>query len=432
MPSLSTSRSRECPDEESLWHYAEGKLVGDGLEAVRAHLQKCSICRAGIASFGTTKSAPVESSPSNEAPPFDAMPRELDGRYHLEEELGRGASATVYGAMDTRLGEKVALKVFRSGLGEKVAQELLIARRVSHPNVCRVYDAGVVSGAAYLSMELVSGETLAERMARHADAPDADADALMRAILSGLAAAHDAGVIHRDLKPQNILVEPSGRVVITDFGLARMADAEESRARLVGTPSTWSPEQARGEPATFASDVYSFGVIAYRLLTGRPFRVSDPSPFAAVPAGYRKMLRRALALSPAERAGTAGEVLALMRSTERPHFFARLVLSATFAALLVSAIGILVVSKRVLMPNPPEPSTNASALPPVAIATEPLAPASPSVWSLTAPATSAPRASSNPPAHPQSAHPLPKASASSWSPLVPSSAPKAPDLLFGQ
>ena len=430
------SRSNECPDEESLWRYAEGKLVGDGWVTLREHLRRCSICRAGIASFGT-ESAPVDSSPSNEAPPFDAMPRELDGRYHLEEELGRGASATVYGAMDTRLGEKVALKVFRSGLGETVAQELLIARRVSHPNVCRVYDAGVVSGAAYLSMELVSGETLAVRMANHADSPDPDADALLRAILSGLAAAHDAGVIHRDLKPQNILVEPSGRVVITDFGLARMADAEESRARLVGTPSTWSPEQARGEPATFASDVYSFGVIAYRLVTGRPFRVSDPAPFDVAPARYRKMLRRALALSPADRASTAGDVLTLLRKTERPLALARFLMAAAFAALVVSAFGILLVSKRVRTPNPVEPSTTGATLTaaPVNGASAP-----PSVWPLTAP--SAPLASSTadgffvrsasasaPVPH---GRPLPRASASSWTPLVPSSALDRPDLLFGQ
>jgi serine/threonine protein kinase len=430
VPSLSTSRSRECPDEESLWHYAEGKLVGNGLEAVRAHLQNCSICRAGIASFGTSSSAPVESSPPSEAPPFDAMPRELDGRYHLEEELGRGASATVYGAMDTRLGEKVALKVFRSGLGEKVAQELLIARRVSHPNVCRVYDAGVVSGAAYLSMELVSGETLAVRMAKHGNAPDADADTLLRAILSGLSAAHDAGVIHRDLKPQNILVEPSGRVVITDFGLARMADEEESRARLVGTPSTWSPEQARGEPATFASDVYSFGVIAYRLLTGRPFRVSDPAPFDVVPPAYRRILRRTLALSPTERAGTANEVLALMRKAERPHAFARFLMAAAFVALVVLAVGIWVVSKRGGTPNSVEPSTGAT-LPAAPAVKEPSA--GPSVWPMTSPLVpSAPRASTTPSAPVPHGRPLPRASSSSWTPLVPSSAPKASDLLFGQ
>ena len=294
-----------------MWRYAEKRTSGAELEALERHFVACSMCRAALGSFGG--SAPASASATRKE---GLPPGKIDGRYRLEKRLGSGASASVYLAEDERTGTRVALKLFRDGASERVVQELLLARRVSHPNVCRVYDAGVVGDEAYLSMEYVDGETLAERAARAGEVADPDAPRIVRAILEGLAAAHDAKVVHRDLKPQNVLVDASGRVVLTDFGLARFAGEEESRARLVGTPSTWSPEQARGEPATFASDVYSFGVVAYRLLTGRPFKLSAPKPFADVPPAYRTLLKRALELSPVERCADARVALALLPNDE--------------------------------------------------------------------------------------------------------------------
>ncbi len=327
---MASLRSSDCPDEESLWRYAEQRSSGAEREALERHFVACSMCRAALGSFGG--SAPKSASP----PRTDGLPPgKIDGRYRIEKRLGSGASASVYLAEDERTGTLVALKLFRDGASERVVQELLLARRVSHPNVCRVYDAGVVGDEAYLSMEYVDGETLAERAARSGEAADPDAPRIVRAILEGLAAAHDAKVVHRDLKPQNVLVDASGRVVLTDFGLARFAGEEESRARLVGTPSTWSPEQSRGEPATFASDVYSFGVVAYRLLTGRPFKLSAPKPFADVPPAYRTLLKRALELSPVERCADARVALALLPKDEGPSRGLR---GPVMAALVIALV----------------------------------------------------------------------------------------------
>lgn len=384
----------------------------------------CSLCSAAIASLDGSRGADA----GGEHAPDEIV----DGRYRIVEVIGRGASATVYRAVDTRLGEEVALKMFRSGLGEKVAQEVLIARRVSHPNVCRVYDASVEGDAAYLSMELVRGETLAKRLARGGQEPDPDGPAIVRAILDGLGAAHAAGVIHRDLKPQNILVEPSGRVVVTDFGLARLEGEEESRARLIGTPATWSPEQARGEPATTASDVYSFGVVAYRLLVGKPFRVSDPAPFTRVPRPYRAMLERALALSPRDRAANAAEVAEILsRGSRRP------LAVAVVLALVVGAVAAVAWAGRAPRNAAVAPEVARSASASVtALATAP--PSTP----VGLPAASAPSAlvASASPSPPRPAstsvhapHPARSVSPSPPRALPPPPPPQAgPDLLFGK
>lgn len=344
MVSVASLRSSDCPDEESLWRYAERRSSSAERDALEKHLTACSMCRAALGegvggSFGGGRSAAPDalSASANEE-----FPHKIDGRYRIEKRLGSGASASVYLAEDERTGTRVALKLFRDGASDRVVQELLLARRVSHPNVCRVYDAGVAGDVAYLSMEYVDGETLAERAARFGSEPDPEAPRITRAILEGLAAAHDAKVVHRDLKAQNVLVDTNGRVVLTDFGLARFTEEEESRARLVGSPSTWSPEQSRGEPATFASDVYSFGVVTYRLLTGRPFKLSSPKPFADVPPAYRTLLKRALELSPVERCADARVALSLLPKDEAPSDGVRRV-SIAAAALALGTCAVLLV-----------------------------------------------------------------------------------------
>ena len=432
-PSLATS-SLGCPDEESLYRYASGggKLGEPRSGEVAAHLAVCPMCRAALTSLDGSKHARDEEDTLG-----DGEERTIvDGRYRVREVLGRGASATVYRAEDTRLGEEVALKIFRAGLGEKVAQEVLIARRVSHPNVCRVYDAGVSEGVTYLSMELVRGDTLSARMAARAGEPDPEADAIVRAILAGLGAAHDAGVIHRDLKPQNILVEPSGRVVITDFGLARLADEEESRARIIGTPATWSPEQARGEPATTASDVYSFGVVAYRLLTGRAFRVSDAAPFEGVAKPWRAMLERALALSPRDRAANAAEVRALLSQSASPPWRGVVAVVLAGAVIALGAYFALHATPNVTK-EPPLASTQSA---PVVAPTEPgsavvVASPSPSPSSPVSAAASASPPETKPEAKPgvhAAAHPSHSAKAPPVASHAGPPTPQGPDLLFGK
>jgi serine/threonine-protein kinase len=343
----------------------------------------------------------------------------------------------VYVAFDKRLGERVALKVFR-GLGEKVAQELLLARRISHPNVCRVYDAGVADGAAYLTMELVDGRTLADLLAAHEGEPLPDGDRIVRDILKGLAAAHEAGIVHRDLKPQNVLVDENGRVVLTDFGLARLASEEESRARLIGTPATWSPEQARGEPATFASDVYSFGVVAYRVLTGASFKLSSAEPFRKLAPGYRRLLARALALSPQERVQSAGEALRLLDRGEGRRGVSlgiALTLGAVAAVLVAVGVGLRREPSPSLTPGglvtgaPSSPS--ASSMPaPASASAAPSSTAIPAASAVPSSTSSsvAPRAS----AHPPAGHSPPRPSASTLEVPPSATAPKGPDLLFGK
>jgi serine/threonine protein kinase len=303
--SLSTAPSiGSCPDEETLWNYAKGSLPAEHTRNVEAHLQLCSLCA------GSLEAAPQDG-------PLDAQSGIIDERYELQEKIGTGASGSVYRARDRRTDATIALKLFKRGAS--VSNELLLARRVSHENVCRVFDTGESAQGAYISMEYVAGQTLSERL--KVGPPIDNAPAILEQILLGLTAAHRNGIVHRDLKEANILVDPDHRIVVTDFGLARLASQEESRARVVGTPGTWSPEQARGEPATFASDVYSFGVIAYRLLAGQPFKMSNARAFDDVPRRYRHVVERCLAPLPSDRPKDAGEALLLFQKT--PGLFYR-------------------------------------------------------------------------------------------------------------
>ncbi|MFO0665972.1 MAG: serine/threonine-protein kinase [Polyangiaceae bacterium] len=314
----SLSRSSECPNEEELWLHFAGSLSGSRGRRVADHIAHCSAC----ASLATPEA-------------FGQGATIIDDRYKLGESLGRGASAIVRAARDEKLGIDVALKLFMGGNTKRVLQELVVARKINHPNVCRMYDFGEVPGALYLSMELVSGGTLADRFELK-PGPTTEAAKILDQILDGLEAAHQAGVVHRDLKPQNILIEHGERVVITDFGLARLVDSEESRAQLVGTPAYWSPEQARGEPATCASDVYSLGVIAYRLFTGKSFSLSNPSALDAVPRRYRAVIKRCLSPIPSERFKDASEVKAALRTRTGER---AVILGAT-ALLVLAAVGV--------------------------------------------------------------------------------------------
>ena len=177
----------------------------------------------------------------------------------------------VYRADDLRLGQPVALKFLPESVDRdpvrltQLHTEVRMARQVSHPNVCRVYDVGEYEGHTFLSMEYVDGEDLSTLLRRIGRLPQDRAIELARQICAGLAAAHDRGVVHRDLKPANIMLDGSGRIRITDFGLAGAA-GETLRA---GTPAYMAPEQLAGGEVTPRSDVYSLGLVLYELFTGR-------------------------------------------------------------------------------------------------------------------------------------------------------------------
>ena len=209
----------------------------------------------------------------------------ISKRYRILEHVGEGGMGAVYRARDTVLDAEVALKRLHPDVADdrdKVAffrNEVRIARRITHPNVCRLHDLDDGPDGCFITMEYVDGESLASRL-RSGSLPHLEAMRILRAVAAGLAAAHAAGVIHRDLKPSNILLADE-RVVIADFGIASegvlLASGPQS---VAGTVGYMAPEQARGEPLDARADVYAFGVLACVLLTG-----ARPTP--AITTGRR-------------------------------------------------------------------------------------------------------------------------------------------------
>lgn len=234
------------------------------------------------------------------------------GRYQIEALIGQGGMGTVFRARDLNLGEPVALKILpfepdaQPMLAMRFRQEVKLARRVTHPNVVRVHDIGEEQGLLYLTMELVDGETLRAILRAEKRIPPARAAAIALAIAEGLRAAHAVGVIHRDLKPSNILVDPRGRILISDFGIARCADEDLQLTQgPVGTPSYMAPEQAASAPVDERADVYALGLLMYEMLTGeRP--AGSAAEIAArihaeAPQGIAPIVLRCLSFRPEDR-----------------------------------------------------------------------------------------------------------------------------------
>jgi eukaryotic-like serine/threonine-protein kinase len=198
-------------------------------------------------------------------------------RYRRLRPLGHGGMASVYLAEDTHLGRLVALKLLAENLAgdeefrARFLREARLAAGLSHPNVVRVYDFGEEGGRPYIVMEYVEGETLADSLRARGSLEPAEAAELGVGACAGLAAAHEAGLVHRDVKPQNLLVGTDGKVRIADFGIARSLDGTvlTQQGTVLGTAAYLAPEQAAGEPATAASDLYALGAVLYQLLTGR-------------------------------------------------------------------------------------------------------------------------------------------------------------------
>src|SRR6202167_447951 len=201
--------------------------------------------------------------------------RLLASRYRIIALLGKGGMGEVYRADDLTLGQPVALKFLPDeaardqGLLERFKNEVRIARRVSHPNVCRVYDVGDVEGHTFFTMEYVDGEDLASLLRRIGRLPEDKALDIARQLCAGLAAAHAKGVLHRDLKPANIMLDGRGQVVITDFGLAGLADQIHGADIRSGTPAYMAPEQLAGKEVTAQSDLYALGLVLYEVFTGK-------------------------------------------------------------------------------------------------------------------------------------------------------------------
>ena len=199
----------------------------------------------------------------------------MASRYRIIALLGKGGMGEVYRADDLTLGQAVALKFLPDeaardeGLLERFRNEVRMARRVSHPNVCRVYDVGEVDGQTFFTMEYIDGEDLASLLRRIGRLPPDKAVEIARELCAGLAAAHAKGVLHRDLKPANIMLDGRGQVVITDFGLAGVADDIRGTEVRSGTPAYMSPEQLSGKEVTLRSDIYALGLVLYEVFTGK-------------------------------------------------------------------------------------------------------------------------------------------------------------------
>ncbi len=199
----------------------------------------------------------------------------LAERYRIVALLGKGGMGEVYRAEDLRLTQSVALKFLPDAMLEDEAararfhQEVRLAREIAHPNVCRVFDVGEADGRLFLTMEYVDGEDLASLLRRIGQLPQSKGLDIARQLCAGLAAAHDHGVLHRDLKPGNIMLDGRGRVRITDFGLAALGDRLEAEEVRAGTPSYMAPEQLAGTEVTVRSDIYSLGLVLYEVFTGK-------------------------------------------------------------------------------------------------------------------------------------------------------------------
>ncbi len=198
----------------------------------------------------------------------------LADRYRIIGLLGRGGMGEVYRADDLKLGQPVALKFLPQELAddpvrrERFYAEVRIARQISHPNICRVYDIGELDGRHFLTMEFIDGEDLASLLKRIGQLHGAKALDVARQLCAGLAAAHDKGVLHRDLKPANVMLDGRGRVRVTDFGLAVAAGEEMPAGEISGTPAYMAPEQLAGHGASVRSDIYALGLVLYEIYTG--------------------------------------------------------------------------------------------------------------------------------------------------------------------
>jgi tRNA A-37 threonylcarbamoyl transferase component Bud32 len=209
----------------------------------------------------------------------------LNGRFRLEEQIGSGGMSTVYRAFDEVLERSVAIKVMHASIAEdgiqleRFRREARTAAKMQHPHVVTVIDAGEDEGHPFIVLEYVEGETLKDRIRRCGPLPVAEAVAYAIEIGRALQAAHAERLVHRDVKPQNVLIDPEGRAKVTDFGITRSLDDAEgltATGRVLGTTDYVSPEQALGEVVTEQSDIYSLGIVLFEMLVGRvPFRAES-------------------------------------------------------------------------------------------------------------------------------------------------------------
>jgi tetratricopeptide (TPR) repeat protein/predicted Ser/Thr protein kinase len=373
-----------CLDEDMVFAFAKGKLDDDSRRQAMSHADSCELCRrllavavdALIETPRDAAGAPIGDDPS-------PLPRGTTvGRYVVLDRLGQGGMGVVYAAYDSELDRKVALKLLRPDVlasatwQARLSREAQAMARVAHPNVVAVYDVGRVGDRVCIAMEVVDGVTLSSWAREQRRSTNEILEVFFQAGC-GLAAAHAAGLVHRDFKPDNALVGRDGRVRVVDFGLARAEDAPAwvggsaplsgaltasltRTGTLLGTPAYMAPEQLAGEQADARSDQFAFCVALYEALYGeRPFAAQDAGELAAsiaagrvrrpprgsrVPAWLREVLLRGLAADPQARFVSMDALLAAL--ARDPARVRRRWLRAAAALAVIAVVAVSVLRAR--------------------------------------------------------------------------------------
>jgi len=351
---------------------ADRSLDPEQFAALEVHIDECSQCRRAIGAFVAGRSLAHGTTAGDEIEPLAAfIDSSINGRYSILSELGEGGMGTVYLAHDRMLDREVALKVHRAGSGnDRLHREAIAMAKLAHPNVVTVFEIGSVDDRLYVAMEYVRGQTLrgwlmaGERSWR---------EIVQMLVLAGqgLAAAHAAGLVHRDFKPENVLVGDDGRPRVSDFGLARVGSAARSSrplaasptgpltmtGALMGTPAYMAPEQIDGDAVDARCDQFAFCVVAWECLFGeRPFagatliavheaiakhEVQEPKR-GDVPPRVREVIERGLAMDPAQRYADMQALLTALRTAAAPRTKRRRLIAAAVAGavLLAGSVGI--------------------------------------------------------------------------------------------
>jgi serine/threonine-protein kinase len=372
-----------CPDDALLVRLAHGGVQGEALEHLEAHLDVCSGCRTLVAAVAAG-SAPALPGPGATV----LTPGERLGRYEVVRLIGAGGMGVLYLARDTKLDRRVAVKLMRPHFADEVGRARLLREaqamaQLSHPNVVNVFDLGEVDERVFVAMEYVEGGTLRDWL----QAPRT-VDEVLAVFLqagAGLVAAHRAGLVHRDFKPENVLIGADARARVTDFGLARPGEVAEGHAMalatgpvdltqtgtVLGTPAYMSPEQLASRSADARSDQYAFCVALYEALAGqRPFEgrtlaevrakvlVGGAAPPASerVPPRVWRVLERGLSVDPARRFASMEELLAALRErTQAWHARPLLIAAGLAVGVVVASVAGVLSSPSALDDAQPKP-----------------------------------------------------------------------------
>jgi serine/threonine protein kinase len=418
-----------CLTEEEILAFAGGYLSPQRREDAHAHLDECELCQELLneAVRGLGTAVTTDGFDEDEEPAWNTTFRPgtvVGNRYLIRRFVARGGMGEVYEALDQELQERVALKTVTSTACDdplavrRLKAEVQLARRVSHPNVCRIYDFGTHVSAesgtqvAFLTMEFVDGPTLGRHIRDAGPLSTDEASRIARQLLQGLKAAHDAGVLHRDFKSDNVMLRLDGDKLcplIMDFGLARGLDqyrqqSQSSSRGLVGTLAYSAPEQLEGKPNTIASDIYSLGVVWFEMLTGelpnKPRsapavttldRLLRPPPApssrrSSVPRFVDEVVLGCLRRSPDERFQSAGAVLSRLDELQNqpPNRRRSRVARGAVAALVIAGTFFVLREARQAAPREslPRPATAAAVAAPTPSVTKPIEPAPPAASSM--------------------------------------------------